>query len=376
MRLFRILFLSVFCISCLSGCLSHSELDKQAIVEAIGIDYADGKYEVTVQYFNMEGTGGNAPIDSTKANVVNISGKGESVSAALESASVKCGKNFMYGITGIIVLGREALNRDMLKTMSFAESYYQNNTSVLIAAAEEKASDVLAVKFKDGIISVEHLKMLLSNSQYYGMGKTVNIIDFLCEQRRDYGASTLPVLTVTDGGETTDDGKSVVISGGALISDNSYTAKLSLDVMSGLQLISEKPENTMITVKDNDERVNVSIYNVDYKIKHSFPEGKLRFDIELRADGKYTDNQLQNKDLSFSTHIEKKCAEILNDRITTALIETAKQYGCDPCELKYVISSSDYHDWLMVSDNFGEMLKEAEFHISSDVDIDRFGIIH
>ena len=140
MKILKLVIFCLFSVTSLSGCLPHTELDEQAIVEAVGIDYADGEYEVTVQYFNMEGTGGSSPIDSTKANVVNISGKGESVSTALNSASVKCGKSFMYGITSVIVMGREALKQDILKTLSFAESYYQSNTSVLVAAADGKAT--------------------------------------------------------------------------------------------------------------------------------------------------------------------------------------------------------------------------------------------
>ena len=360
----------------LSGCLPHTELDEQAIAEAIGIDYSDGKYEVTVQYFNMEGTGGNSPIDSTKANVVNVSGKGETVSAALESASLKCGKSFMYGITGIIILGRDVLEKDILKTMSFAESYYQSNCSVLIAAADGKASDILAVKFKDGIISVEHLKMLLENSHYYGMGENTKITELLSEQRRDYAGTALPVLSAVEGGEITDDGKNVAITGGLLISGRTFTADLSLEDMSGLQLIGEDSENTLVTVSAEDEKVNVTIYDIDAKIKHSFPDGKLRFDIDIHANGKYTDSQLENKELAFSSEIEKMCAEILTKRIRNALASTVNQYGCDPVGLKYVISSSDYKNWLVISDNFGEMLKEAQFDIALDIDIDRFGIIH
>ena len=228
MRRFKLLLLCVISVMLLSGCLPHTELDEQAIVEAIGIDYSDGEYEVTVQYFNMEGTGGSSPIDSTKANVVNISGKGESVSTALSSASVKCGKSFMYGITGVVVIGREALGQDILKTLSFAESYYQSNTSVLVAAADEKASDVLGVKFKDGIISVEHLKMLLKNSQYYGLGKNINIITLLREQRRECAGTILPVLSVSEDGETTDDGKTVQLTGGILLSDKYYKSDVSV----------------------------------------------------------------------------------------------------------------------------------------------------
>ena len=77
------LLASLLSLMLLSGCIPHTELDKQAIVEAIGIDYSEGKYEVTIQYFNMEGAGGNSPIDPSKANIINVSGKGDTVSTAL-----------------------------------------------------------------------------------------------------------------------------------------------------------------------------------------------------------------------------------------------------------------------------------------------------
>ncbi len=377
MRTLKLLLMCCISVISLSGCLSHTELDEQAIVEAIGIDYSDGEYEVTVQYFNMEGTGGNAPVDSTKANVANISGKGNTVSTALESASVKCGKSFMYGITGVIILGREALTQDILKTLSFAESYYQSNTSVFVAAADGKASDILDVKFNDGVISVEHLKMLLKNSEYYGLSEKLTVINLLTEQRRDCGGTALPLLTVVEAdGDTTDDGKNVVLSGGVLLSERYYTGDLTLGQMSGLRIVGKKPQNTLVSVNADGERVNITVYNSKAKIKHSFSEGKLRFIIDIRADGKYTDSQLKNKDLTFSSVIEAMCAEEINNRVLEALSFTANSCGSDPCGLKYVISSTDYGTWLRLSESFGEFLKGAEFIVSTDIDIDRFGIIH
>ncbi len=377
MKRLKIILLCLVCAFTLCGCLPHSELNEQAIVEAIGIDYADGKYEVTVQYFNMEATGGNAPIDTTKANVVNITGHGDSVSAALESASVKCGKSFMYGITGVIVLGREALHQDILKTLSFAESYYHNNTSALVAAADGKASDILAVKFKDGVISVEHLKLLLKNAHYYGLSESMEILRLLREQRRTFAGSVLPVLAAMESGEgISDDGKTVHLTGGMLIADRTYAADLSLAELSGLQLLSEHPANSLVSVSYNSDKVNVTIYDINTEIKHSINDGVLCYTINIRADGKYTDSQLENKDLTFSQQIEAMCAEELNKRLETALNAAVKNTGCDPCGLKYVISSSDYPLWLRICDNFGEFLRGAEFYISTDIDIDRFGIIH
>lgn len=376
MRLFKILMLCVFSLS-LSGCMPHTELDDQAIVEAVGIDFSEGKYEVTVQYFNMEGTGGSSPIDPSKANVINVSGKGDTVSTALESASIKCGRSFMYGITSIIVLGKDALDEDILKTLSFAESYYQSNPAVLIAAAEDKASDVLGVKFKEGIISVERLEMLLKNSEYRGLGANVKILELLSEQRRPHAGTALPVLKmVNSGSDASDDGKTVELSGGILIGAKKYAADLTLDQLSGLQLIGKKPENTVVSADMNGERVSVTIYDIDAHITHGYDEGKLTFKIDLRANGKYTDSQLSDKDASFSDAVEEVCAAILYNRISSALISTAHDVGCDPCGLKYVISSEDYMEWIRIEDDFSDLLKEAKFEIECDIDIDRFGIAH
>jgi len=377
MRLCKKILLLVFAITVCSGCIPHTELDNQAIVEAIGIDYADNKYEVTVQYFNMEGTGGNSPIDSTKANVINITGKGESVTAALESASLKCGRPFMYGITGLVIIGRDALDEDIVKTMSFAESYYQSNPSVLLAAADGKASDILGVKFKEGIISIEHLRMILDNADYNGIAESIKILEMLSEQRREYGGTVLPVLkSINNGSDASDDGKTVELSGGYLIADGRFTGEVSLSDMSGLMLLEKRTKNALLTADFGDEKVEITAYDISLSVGHHYNKGKLIFDVSVRANGKYTDSQLMDKDASFSGEVEKACAKRLIERIESAFLNSAKKYGCDPCGLKYVISSENHTEWIRLEENFGEVLKNSEFNVSCDMDIDRFGIAH
>lgn len=376
MKLFKALILCLS-VTFLSGCIPHTELDEQAIVESIGIDYENDKYTVTVHYFNMEGAGGNAPIDPTKANVIKIDGKGDSVSTALESASIKCGRSFMYGITSLIILGRDALGEDVLKTLSFAESYYQSNPSVLIAAADKKASDILDVKFKEGITSVERLEMVLKNAEYYGLGENVRILEFLSEQRRISAATVLPLLAVVNtGSDASDDGKSIELKGGALIKERKYTGELSLSDMSGLQILGAKPMNTVISVEAENEKVSITVYDIDCKIKHTIEDDGLKFRIDIRANGKFTDSQLSKRDNASGEAIEKICGEILKKRIADALNNSVIKYGCDPCDLKYVISSSDYIEWAGIEREFEKLLTEAEFDINYDIDIDRFGIAH
>lgn len=361
----------------LSGCIPHTELDKQAIVEAIGIDYSQGKYEVTIQYFNMEGAGGNSPIDPSKANIINVTAKGDTVSTALESASLKCGRNFMYGITRLIVLGREALSQNVLDTLSFAESYYQSNPAVLVAAAEAKASDIMDVKFKEGVVSVERLKYILTNAEYHGLGETTEILELLSCQHRKGAGTALPLLkTVNNGSDATDDGKTVELTGGVLLTDGVYAGELTLSDLSGLQLLGGKTENTVISADLEGERVSVTIYDISTDIDYDFEDGRLCFEIDIHANGKYTDSQLNDKDPSVSEVVEQICEARVKERIMNAVGNTVIEHGCDPLRLKYVISSSDYSRWRSIEGDFTELLKNAVVDVDCDIDIDRFGITH
>lgn len=377
MKRIKLIIPLLLSVICLSGCMPHTELDRQAITEAIGIDYEDGKYKVTVQYFNVEGSGGNSPIDPSKSNVMNISGTGDTVSTALESASVKCGRGFMYGITSIIIIGREALTQDITDTLSFAESYYQSNPGVLIAAADNKAEDILNIKFKEGIISVQKLEMLIKNAEYYGLGESIEIMELLSEQRRKDAGTALPLLTVVDSGsDATDDGNTAELIGGVLLVNGRYNGGLSFSDLSGLQILGEKPENNVISAEIDGKMVSVTIYDIRKKIRHEMTEGKLRFIIEIHANGKYTDSQLNSKSDYYGDTAEKLCAGIIEKRINSGLMNTVYAFGCDPCGLKYVISSDDYMQWIRLEDNFSEALRNAEFSVKCDIDIDRFGIAH
>ena len=91
------------------GCVPHTELDKLAIAEAIGIDYENGEYTVTVQYFNTDASGGVTAVDSSAPNAVTAECGGKTIESALEGLSYKTGKEIMLGAVGVIVFGRNAV---------------------------------------------------------------------------------------------------------------------------------------------------------------------------------------------------------------------------------------------------------------------------
>lgn len=375
----KIIFLPVLAALVFSSasCLAHTELDKQAIVEAIGIDRAEEGYEVTVQYFGMEGTGGSTLLDSTKANVLVVSGKGSDLFTALESVSAKCGKKLMYGITNIIVLGKDAAQPDLRTILSYAESYYQNNPRVLLAVADGKASDVMNVKFKEENVSANHLCALLSNAEKMGLGECKPLYSVLGELEQPTAAAVLPMIGVKETGTgATDDGKTVELIGGAAFVNKQFAGKVSLSAFSGAQLLCGKLQNTSASANVNGRSVSVTLFDVCRKLEPFYEDGQLGFKLKITAGGKYSDNQLSEEGAAASEEVEKQCARYIEERVQSAVSEVVNAFGADPCGMKYAISSMDYSLWLRIAENYGELLKTAVFPVECTVNIDHFGLTH
>ena len=67
-KAFLLLLLILSAVFPLSGCLSPIQLNRQAIVQGIGIDYQDGKYRLTFQVFSPSDAAGGSNIGASADN--------------------------------------------------------------------------------------------------------------------------------------------------------------------------------------------------------------------------------------------------------------------------------------------------------------------
>lgn len=360
-----------------SGCLPHTELDKQAIVEAIGIDYSVGEFEVSVQYFNAEGSGSSTLIDSTKANVTIVKGRGKKIQTAIESASAKCGRPFMFGTTAAIIFGKDAAEFDLVKNLSFAETYYQSNPKTLIAVADGKASDIMDVKFKDGAVSVDHLCQLIIHAQQLGISEAKPLYKVMNELRQPTGSTILPLLSAAQTkSSTTDDGTIAEINGGALFANKKLAAVISLSEVSGLQFLNGTVSNTSFSTTADNRNITVSLYSTKTELEPVFDGEKLCFNVKITALGKYIDSQLQDEGIPYSESVEKQCEELISTRITGAVKSAINCFGTDPVGLYHGIMMKNLPLWRTIREDYSELLKNAEFSVECKVEIDRFGVTH
>ncbi len=358
----------------LSGCSAHAELNELAIAEAIGIDRAGDGYTVTLQYFNTDTTGGTTAIDSSQPNAVTVSGSGMTIESALGAASYSCGKTVMPGSAGLIVFGKDAAF-DLMDSLSFAASHYSGNPRAYIAVSETTAADILNVKFSEGNASVEKREGLMKNAEALGMSRTVMLheaAEMLCEPTQSV---VLPMLEAVDcGSELTEEGNTVTITGGALCTGDRFAGTLPPGAMSGLCLLTDEGATCEMTVKLRGEDVCLAVYGTDAKIAPSIENGAMRFDVRLSADCKIVSTQLSDP-FGEREAVERIAAAELGARVSLFL-EAIKRYGADAAGLSYKIRSYSPEMWKAVAGNYREALENAEFTVSCDLHLERFGIMH
>lgn len=371
MKKLVILLLSV----CLfSGCMPHTELDRAAIIEAVGIDYADGEYTVTVQYFNMDGAGGTTLVDNTKPNVIVVSGRGSTIGAALDNASFICGKSFMQGITGLIVIGREAAGQELSKLLSFAYSHYQNNPKSLVAVADSKAEDIMNVRFKEGSASADKMEMLFENAEHKGLCTPVRLYDIMIRLSQPTKSVILPLISsISDGGDFTDDGKNITIIGGALFSAGRMCGILNPLECAGMQYLSGNVQTAEMTVQLGGHDVTVMLYNVRTQLTPLFDGEKLTIDAAVCADGKYVSGSLPEP-VNERADVGKLCAERVEKSMIAAAEKTLASVGADAADIKYAITSKDFGMWQEISPEYRSILRDSEIKPHCEVTIKRFGI--
>lgn len=357
----------------LSGCVPHTELNEKAIVMAIGIDYEEEKYSVTFQYYSPTGLGGRTLVDNSQPNVLTVSGKGENVYGALEDASFRCGKELMLGVTQIIVLGEEAAKDSVDKVVNFTKTFFQSHPNMLITVAEGKAADMMQVKFKEGIVSTDKLRFMLTNAEKSGIAELPSALYLFIALQTKQKSACLPRLRLIDDGKSdaSQDGKALEIAGGALIKDGKMVEETDIETMSGLQLLCCKAQTATVTVDYNDEKISVGLVDVKTKVKPAVENGRLILNVSLVSEGRFLidpHNSYINDD---NKEIEALCGEQLIERMKSALENTVYKHGADPFLIERTVRHYDYGLWKSIEENFEDYLKNSEFRIDTKINIDK-----
>lgn len=359
----------------LCGCVPHVELNEKAIVEAVGIDAEGGKYKVTLQYFNTEGSGSSALVDVSKPNVITVYGVGDTVVEALNDASLSCGRQLMFGINQLVLIGREATNDDLSDLLSFAKTYYQCHPKIKITAVDGKASDVLAIKYKEGASSPLNLSYVLRNSVTQGVMFNSTLITTMEDLKSETASAVLPLVTITEGvTDATEDGKSVLVNGAVLYREGTALADISPPEVSGLMLLDNEMQEISLNTEIDGKSVSLTLYGIRTSIDAALSAEGLTFAVKTKAAAEITDNQFDEGSPEEYLLAEQAAAEQVVRTMRLAAENVIKKYGTDVINLEGTVRSRSNDNWQLLRETWSQALKESRWVFEADVSVERYGI--
>ena len=168
----------------LSGSGHTREIQDRLLCHALGIDFAQGEFQVTAQVFKPSGAGSDTPVDITKSNIEVIKGSGRTVSEALRQCENERGKEVFLGHLKLICLGETV---SLSQPRSLFEFCLRDRTVYL-------GVDICLAKSARELLATELSSEMVATENY------IDVIGKNAEKSRTVRCRLLDVLSLHSGG--------------------------------------------------------------------------------------------------------------------------------------------------------------------------------
>ncbi|MBR1983188.1 MAG: hypothetical protein IKA12_00690 [Clostridia bacterium] len=362
------------------------DIEKTAIIKAVGIDYINGEYVATAQIAVPEATDTN-----TESKKTEITGSGSTVGNAIKNVGDLSGWYPQLAFCNLIVLGKSTLDLNVIKVVDYFSKTLRVQDSALIVVAEDKASDLLKASTPlDEVSSIALQKKLLKNPGFDQDVATNDIKTFCSGYYSRTGSSYAPLVrTVKADSKTQNNNESLTNSnsmqGGAksgaqqndtskqslfdtdttlLFKNGKLVGELNKDQTKTFNALTKNFEATTVKVDDVKPDITESSHNYLVTIMRCTPnikldadENKLDLEITLNLYCKISDQDAEYSDATYTKNtpmpqpVLDKTQELFTKWVNE-LIETTIQTDCDFLKIKDILYKYHNKYYARYKDNY------------------------
>lgn len=355
-----------------TGCAAHLELGDHLIIQAIGIDFEDGVYKIAAQYFTgQSGEGGGS-----EPTMYTAKGEGASIVGAMEEAGINSGRPLLMGECQVFIIGEGLTDKPLFNILNTLTAEYKSYPKIIVCAAAGKASDVLAVKYKDESVSLHRLNRMLKNAEDDGICPESYLKTVMMNSLNSSGSACLPLLEIKDiGSDSTEDGKIVQISGASIIRDNLHCAYIGLAEASAILYLNNSVSDAKVTVVIDGTPVLVNLINTRTKLTPEMADGQLTVRVECTAQLGYAETHVPSMVDEKNEVLKELTERAMTERLTNMLKVVVLENGVDVIHLEETIRHKNYKLWTKIEDNWTEVIREINFVVTTETNISRYSKI-
>ncbi len=275
------LFISVSLISCSS--IETVELNERLIIESIGIDTENGKYKVTIEGLDSFTAGNDSTSISGEALTKCFLFEGDTIGMAMNSISVITGQIPLFSQARVLIIGRETAENKLSEVLDFFRREYTTRTDILIAVAENKASDVISADYGKNVSAGNILEAALSSYEHTGTSAYVPLYRFFNSAMNETDSAYCPLVGVKENPYAE---KSEVKISGTIVLGKEKSIILTPEMTQAILLINNDIKNGDLSLETQKGLCTIEIISSGTKNKVTINDKNVIFDIhtELRCD--------------------------------------------------------------------------------------------
>ncbi|MBQ3235001.1 MAG: hypothetical protein IJA97_02455 [Clostridia bacterium] len=352
------------------------DVEKTALIVAIGIDKVEDGYEVTAQIAVPEATN-----QSTKSNESVIYAKGDTLYDAVSEIGNRTGWYPKLSFCNLIILGNSVFEENVMGVVDFFVRSYKVEDSSILCASEKSAKELLmSISPLDNISSFALSKIFVRDHNNASAILTTTVRDFSILYYSKSKSGLMPqvkMIKTEDKGDNTSSASSLTSNSGAGGNEAEkntpvvYDAETSLLFYNGYKVgelngdeclfysMFEKGANDAyfsLPVTDDDGNGGtalLSIKKANSSLKLVKEEGtfKLKGELKLRIKISDTDFPQSMKEIATIGRLNdknlKKAENYVKEKLSDAF-ERSKNLNCDlfeTTEMLYRYHNGDFDDY-------------------------------
>ncbi|MDR2090849.1 MAG: hypothetical protein LBP62_04265 [Clostridiales bacterium] len=192
-----ILFILLSLFVVLSANIKNVDLNKRALVIGMGVDFSEDGYELTIQTYLAKQVSDSSP---EAGEALTVSARGITLGEAAKRLNIKTGKTLSFALCYVVIFGAEAAERGVLDALNFIMNETDAAWDAALLYGEISAKEIMKIKSPINTGSMLLLHDMLSDKQSKPYD-TKTVKDFYADCFSRSGASSMPVLKKTAGGQ-------------------------------------------------------------------------------------------------------------------------------------------------------------------------------
>lgn len=289
-----------------TGCFDYKEINDLAIINAIGVDYENDEYVITLEILNDQ-----IDKDSSKITSYTKVGHGKNLTSAIENAADKLSKQLIFNHIKLMILSKSIIEEkfENIIDLFLRNTYFRENFYV-ISATKNKPETLLNHTTNEAPIASTAITDTLESIRYSSNTNVLKKFDEIIEEVITYGIDTcFSNITLKD--------NEFIVDGMSIFNNYSYKSNLSNEYVKIYNLLTDNFDRPTYTINYDNLSFTTAINNG--KINTEIKSGTINVTGNLMGriidnDPKYNirdPKNLERIDNDFTNLLNKKISEFI-----------------------------------------------------------------